>query len=437
MTMNQTTNPEARSVALDLWKSLDFGLGTESGFSFNLYAYKAARDVTAHVIPAPETRMDDQGRPLDLLAPTVWHALCLLLFLFVRTRIKDSSFENPQELDTVFGTQGLFRGQARAWNITPLLWRSPEYRENERRLEELSAFWQYWASPEHDFSFDLFGKIDSTGSTAAIAQHYGLPTSLVDFTFDPRIAIWFACSESESEPIADLPAGLRDCAVVYLTSFYKLISVSKLQIRLPHPAARRIYRQSGCFVDYGARPESIPAVLDFQQPWMWVQENCLRLFFPRDYPRDSSLQEIPHDWIYAPDPFFQESVGVAHKLDKDALLTRESSMAMIGLGVRSTPSWRVKDQLATNLIYTDEQFFDLVRPVESYLRIAGLVETRVGAKLDPFILGGISRTNFDAPKALQEVARFPYNHSAGVLWMAARIAESAKLLSDYVSIHAG
>ena len=233
MTMNRTTNPEARSVALDLWKSLDFGLGTESGFSFNLDAYKAARDVTAHVIPAPETRMDDQGRPLDLLAPTVWHALCLLLFLFVRTRIKDSSFENPQELDTVFGTQGLFRGQARAWNITPLLWRSPEYRENERRLEELSAFWQYWASPEHDFSFDLFGKIDSTGSTAAIAQHYGLPTSLVDFTFDPRIAIWFACSESESEPIADLPAGLRDCAVVYLTSFYKLISVSKLQSGCP------------------------------------------------------------------------------------------------------------------------------------------------------------------------------------------------------------
>jgi hypothetical protein len=72
-------------------------------------------------------------------------------------------------------------------------------------------------------------------------------------------------------------------------------------------------------VDYGPKPKSIPAALDFQQPWMWLLENCFRLFFPRDYPRDSSLQDIPHDWIYAPDSFFEESVRIAHKLDRHAL----------------------------------------------------------------------------------------------------------------------
>jgi hypothetical protein len=171
--------------------------------------------------------------------------------VFVRTRIKDSTFDDLRELDKVFGTQVLYRGQSRGWNIVPSIWRSPEQRENEKRLNALAAFWQYWASPEHDFAFDLFGKIEDAGSTAAMAQHYGLPTSLVDLTFDPRIAMWFACSETQSEPIAELPATLRNCAVVYFTSFYKLVSVSKLQIRLPHPAATRIYHQSGCFVDYG------------------------------------------------------------------------------------------------------------------------------------------------------------------------------------------
>lgn len=436
MAMNQTTYAKVRDVALDLWKSLDFGLGKESGLSVNIEAYKAARDLTEHVSPAPECRIDHQGRALDLLAPTVWHALCLLMFLFVRTRIKDSTFDDPRELDTIFGTQVLYRGQSRGWNIVPSIWRSPKQRENEKRLDALAAFWQYWASPEHDFAFDLFGKIEDAGSTAAIAQHYGLPTSLVDFTFDPRIAMWFACSEGQSEPIAELPAALRNCAVVYFTSFYKLVSVSKLQIRLPHPAATRIYRQSGCFVDYGSKPQSIPAVLDFQQPWMWLQENCFRIFFPRDYPRELSLEGIPHEWIYAPDPFFEESVAVARKLDEDALGTPESASMMLGMHVKSKPSWRVKDQLSLNIIYTDEEFFELVRPVESYMRVAGLVETRAGTKLDPFILSGISMTNFDAARALREVARFPYNHSPGVLWMAARIAESGKLLSEYLKLHA-
>lgn len=136
------------------------------------------------------------------------------------------------------------------------------------------------------------------------------------------------------------------------------------------------------------------------------------------------------------DPFFEESVAVARKLDQHALAADESATIALGLQVKSRPSWRVKDQFSLNTIYTDEEFFKLVRPVESYLRVAGLVETRAGAKLDPFILSGISLTNFDAPKALQEVARFPYNHSPGVPWMADRIAESAKLLSEYLKLQA-
>ncbi|WP_146041088.1 FRG domain-containing protein, partial [Vibrio vulnificus] len=30
-------------------------------------------------------------------------------------------------------------------------------------------------------------------SIAYLAQHYGLPTDLIDFSYDPKIALYFAC----------------------------------------------------------------------------------------------------------------------------------------------------------------------------------------------------------------------------------------------------
>jgi hypothetical protein len=36
----------------------------------------------------------------------------------------------------------------------------------------------------------------SFNSVAYLAQHYGLPTNLIDFSIDPKVALFFACSES-------------------------------------------------------------------------------------------------------------------------------------------------------------------------------------------------------------------------------------------------
>lgn len=398
-------------------------------------AYKAAGKLLEQVTPAPDSRLDPEGRTVDLFVPSVWHAICVLMYLFIRSRFINSGFDDPSEIDRLFGMQVLYRGQARGWNIIPSLWRSPDpLSDNQHRLNALTEYWKKWASADNDLSFDLFGKIEDTGAAAAIAQHYDLPTSLVDFTFDPRIAAWFACSESESQPLESLPPKLHDCAVVYFTPFYKLLHVGKSQIRLPHPAATRIYRQSGCFVDYGSRPESIPAALDFKQPWMWLQENCIRLFFPRQYPLDPSLKDLTHDWIYAKDAFFEESVSIARGLSGASLVPIESAVTTLTERMTSAPSWRVKEDFSTNFIYTDEEFFELVRPVESYLRVAGLVETRAGTKLDPFILSSIARTNFDAAKALQQVAKFPHHHSPGIPWMSERIDESRELLARYIAL---
>jgi hypothetical protein len=427
---------QSRRVAADLWQSLDFGLGKSSGLRFDLEAYRAAVKMTSLTTELPESRRDYKGRALDFLAPSAWHAFCTLMFFFVGMRMKKSNFDDPDEIDRIYGTQMLYRGQARGWNIVPSAWRFPtQIQDNEKRLDLLEAYWKKWTTPDHDLSFDLFGRIDDRNAAAAIAQHYGLPTPFVDFTFDPRIALWFACSKSNSEPVASLPPALQNCAVVYFTSFLKLINVGKYQIRMPHPAAARIYRQSGCFLDYGGLPESVPEVLDFQQSWMWPQENCSRIFFPRNYPLDDSLQKISHDWIYAPDAFLEESVRSVREIDSKGIAAQDSALQLLEAAVKNRPSWRIKDQLDMSFVYTDEEFFELVRPVESYLRVASLVETKVGPKLDPYVLMSIATTNFDAPRALQSVARFQYSHSPGVLWMSERITESQSLINRYFEQH--
>jgi len=60
----------------------------------------------------------------------------------------------------------------------------------------------------------------SLNSLMYLAQHYGLPTNLIDFTTDPKIALYFACSgESESD------------AVVYMTDIYEHIDISAYMLR--------------------------------------------------------------------------------------------------------------------------------------------------------------------------------------------------------------
>jgi hypothetical protein len=413
------TASRVREATIRLWNSLSFGTGAREGLRIDLEAYKAAKAAIEEIVNPENSRRDPNGRAMDLIAPTVWHAVCVLVVFYVQSRIKNCGFNDPKILDQVFGTQVVYRGQARSWNIVPTAWRFPdEERPNDQRLGALARYWKEWTSPDNDRTFDLFGRLDKPASVAAVAQHYGLPTTLVDFTFDPRIAVLFACSRCDHGSPPGIPEDMRDHAVIYFTSFYKLASIGNQRICLPHPAAQRIYRQSGCFADYGPRPHSIPDILDFDERWMCVQENCFRLFFPRTYPLDNSLEKVKHEWIYAPDLFFEESVTVAKNLDTAILEDDESAFVALGLRVKAKPSWRIRSDLHSNFIYTDEEFWQLVQPVEKYLRAAALVHTKDGPKLDPWILAALRTTSFDAVNGLQQVAKLPYEHSPGVVWMA-------------------
>lgn len=74
-----------------------------------------------------------------------------------------------------------------------------------------------------DLSFNILDKFEKelinlgiTGlnlnSIIYLAQHYGLPTNLIDFTVDPKIALYFACEKA-----------FEDDAVIYLFDIYSHI----------------------------------------------------------------------------------------------------------------------------------------------------------------------------------------------------------------------
>ena len=96
-------------------------------------------------------------------------------------------------LENVRSGDYIYRGHAsKDWELKPSVGRIDGYSPNmekEMFLRFKRNYYSYTTErPESDMDL-LF-----------LAQHYGLPTRLIDFTYNPMIALYFAC---ESEPEVD------------------------------------------------------------------------------------------------------------------------------------------------------------------------------------------------------------------------------------------
>lgn len=178
-------------------------------------------------------------------APSPWHAALFLTPLQWRKR------EDPWPM--------LFRGQGDSgWRMSSSLSRldalkaSHAVRASRAFCDLLARYWH------------LRGLSAATSPNIhmATAQHYGIPTCLLDFTFDASVAVYFAATERE-------PSNENNKAVVFFIGLNRSWDFGT-KVLLPPPAVERVYHQRGLFLEI---PEGQSSEF---------QTMCCRIEFPRD-----------------------------------------------------------------------------------------------------------------------------------------------------------
>lgn len=122
----------------------------------------------------------------------VSHALAMEIY-------ETKNVEEAVELAVRFKREGRydwFRGQMREWLARPSIARIASDADQLEEAERRQCNFLHWIKR----TVGLKGLGNDVDAMLAIAQHYGIPTSLLDFTTDPGVAGFFAAAHPTSEP---------------------------------------------------------------------------------------------------------------------------------------------------------------------------------------------------------------------------------------------
>lgn len=170
-----------------------------------------------------------------------------------------NNVEEAVELALRFKNEGKydwFRGQLQAdWEPKSSLERAIENGENQEQLEKRLMRFLAWAKTEPSLSY--LAESENCDQLFAVLQHYGFPTSYIDFSTDPGIAGFFA-SDYKKEPTDGTQsvifclntADLRSFYDESITPYYKQKS-TPLHVELVSVNVDNLWRlqaQSGHFV---------------------------------------------------------------------------------------------------------------------------------------------------------------------------------------------
>ena len=189
-------------------------------------------------------------------APSAWHAAAWLLdvaTIAAHMAQSDAATGLKAPFDVRYGGP-MFRGHNNAdHRLVPTIYRSDD------QVADLCAMVLLLAALREIFEYEEARPYNTSWAHMAALQHHGAPTTLLDFSLDPRIAVYFACK------------GARRGARVVVHFIQHALLAGGEAIILPPPWVERLYVQRGVF-----------ALMDTEDKVLALESACLTIVFPAD-----------------------------------------------------------------------------------------------------------------------------------------------------------
>ena len=263
------------------------------------------------------------------------------------------------------GDYDLFRGQKRNWPVVSSLGRlaPPARTEAEERFTRFDAWIQNTPGLEH-YRNDL-------DATVAVAQHYGIPTTYIDFTTSPEVAAFFA-SDGYSE---------GDDSVLVCLNSQDLLNIAHSVTGIDEEFDKFLTR------------------LKFQRPatpnlWRMESQKCVFLDAPVIGSIEKSVYNMDRIFIHNPtdrSPIERESIYPTRKSDLERLLDQFFSLE------RRLPAIENMHRLIDIGAFTAS--FEMKSPEEYYLRLGVAPDTSwQPTEKEKWMEGGIAAEPFSIAK---------------------------------------